>query len=503
MILPFALAILSTWLIHYFFFSKKEVVQQYQFTAPQTAVECVPLNRAIDFVETKRSGVATIESVETKWGSLEFSTDGAAITRLEFERKKDHTTHMIGTIFPPEADEKETRAFIVGLNEKTPYVYRLVGKRDLGETIEVEFEGTSDIATIKKIFVVHKQINKMDLKLSVDPKGDEPVQVRLFYPAPIMPTLKDQNQTAADVIYGKDSFKKISRDNVVPDTFWVEPVMFGVENKYFMHSLIHDADHFTQRAYYKLMGKQHMLAIIEGSATSEQKEWTMSFYLGPKESGAMSAVDQRLEQALDYSGFWAPISRVLLLILNWLFDYLHNYGWAIVVLTILMKLVLLPFSLRAERSMKEKAEMQKRLQYIKQKYKDDPQARTQAEAEFMRKHGLGLSGCLPMLAQIPIFFGLSRVLSSSIELYKASFLWIPDLSGPDPYYILPILVMLGMLGSSTTSMDAKQRLPMMAAGLAFGAISISLSSGLVLYIALSTLLNVMQTRLFKLFRLVG
>ncbi len=503
MIFPLVLAILSTWLIQYFFFSKKEAPQTYQFTAPQTAVECVPLYKNITFVDTKRPRTPTIESVETKWGHLEFSTEGAALTRLSFERTMNNTRQEIGTIFPPELEDKDNRAFIVGLNEESPYIYRLIDRRDEDDKIEIVFEGTSDQAKIKKTFIVYKDIHQVDLKLSIDPKDGASVQARIFYPAPIMPALKAQNQTAADVMYGDDTFKKIYLDSVTQDTFWVTPLLFGVENKYFMHSLVHDSNSFVQRAYYKLAGEKQLFAVIEGPAVEKKQEWVVSFYLGPKESQAMAAVDTKLERALDYSGFWAPISRVLLMILNWLFDYFHNYGWAIVVLTILMKLVLLPFTLRSERGMKQKADMSKRLKYIKQKYKDDPQARTQAEVEFMRKHGLGLGSCLPLLAQMPIFFGLQRVLSSSIEMYKASFLWMKDLSSPDPYYILPVLVMLGMLGSVGANADAKQRLPMIAAALAFGAFSVSFSAGLVLYIALSTLLNVVQTRAFKFFRLVG
>ncbi len=120
----------------------------------------------------------------------------------------------------------------------------------------------------------------------------------------------------------------------------------------------------------------------------------------------------------------------------------------------------------------------------------------------MRKHGLGLAGCLPMLMQVPIFFGLSRVLSSSIELYKSPFLWMTDLSAPDPYYIMPILVMLGMLSSAFTAVDIKQRLPIIAMAFAFGAVSSSMSAGLVMYIALSTLLNMAQNQIFRMLRLV-
>jgi len=499
---PFILTVSTVWLFNYFFLSKKDA-GQYQFTAPQTAVECAPLNRIINFVDTKRIS-PKIETVHTSWGTVEFSTNGAAVTRLEFERPMDHKTQLISTIFPPDEKEQEDRAFILALNEQAPYAYRLADRQETDSAIAITFEGSSEAARITKTFVVYKNTHQMDLKLSIDPKGDNVVQARLFYPAPIMPALQEQNQTAGDIIYGADTFKKIYRDSIKPDTFWISATLFGVENKYFMHSLVGDADGFVQRAYYKLIGSNQLQAILEGPSTNKEIEWTLSFYLGPKEGKAMAAVDPRLEKALDYSGFWAPISRLLLLILNWLFMYLHNYGWAIVVLTILTRLVLLPFSLRAERGSKDRTEAQKRLQYIKQKYKNDPQARQQAEFEHMQKYGFGLAGCLPNLAQVPVFFGLSRVLSSSIELYGASFLWIKNLSAPDPYYILSVIVVLGMLASAfTMSGDAKQRLPMIAMGVVFGVVSMSFSAGLVLYIALGGALNILQTRLFKLFGLIG
>src|SRR3970040_1820632 len=110
---PLILTVSTVWLFNYFFFTKKDTVQ-YQFTAPQSAVECAPLNRNLDFVDAKRS-VPKIETVTTSWGTLEFSTHGAALTRLAFEREMDHKTQSIGTIFPSAEDEKEDRAFLVGL----------------------------------------------------------------------------------------------------------------------------------------------------------------------------------------------------------------------------------------------------------------------------------------------------------------------------------------------------------------------------------------------------
>ena len=227
----------------------------------------------------------------------------------------------------------------------------------------------------------------------------------------------------------------------------------------------------------------------------------MSFYFGPKETSAIVPVDVRLEKTLDY-GWFAPVSKFLLVVLNWLYKYLHNYGLAIIILTLLIKLLLLPFSIQGEKSMKQRAEAQKKLTYIQQRYKDDPQTLARERAEFMRKHGMpGLGGCLPILLQIPIFFALSRVLVNSLELYQAPMLWISDLSARDPYYILPVFVALSMLGQATTA-DPKQRLSMVAMAFVFGAFTASFSAGLALYIGMSTLLSVAQTRILKFLNVV-
>ena len=488
MIVPFILALGTTWAIHHFFFTSKDGGQQYEFSAPQSKVECQPLQKTINFDEQKRPKLAQTIPIETSWGSLEFSTDGGALSRLTFKRPMNGKEREIGTIYP--TDEKKMAPFLVALDKGTPFYYRLKEQSEAGSTIQLTFEASSDEATITKTYVIYKAIRQVDLKLTIDPRGNKAVQPRIFYPAPIMPELKDQQLIAADILYGADTFKKEYRDSVKPDAYWVEPTLFGVENKYFVHSLVSDADRFVQRAYFEPVGTQQLQAILEGPVVEKATTWHMAFYLGPKELSAMKPVDERLENTLDYSGMWAPISRVLILILNWLYKYVHNYGWAIIILTALMRLLLLPFSLRAKKGMKDRAETQKKLQYIQQKYKDDPQMRAQAQAEFMRKNGLGLTGCLPLLIQLPIFLGLSRVLSSSIELYQAPFLWISDLSASDPYYILPVAVSIGILWRALTTKDNSQRVPMLVMGLVFGAVSATLPAGLVLYIAIGSLLNV-------------
>jgi len=213
----------------------------------------------------------------------------------------------------------------------------------------------------------------------------------------------------------------------------------------------------------------------------------------------MAAVDNRLQKTLDYAGFLAPISQFLLMILNWLYKYVGNYGLAIILLTFLIKLILLPFSWGSEASAQKQKEVQKKLAYLQQRYKNEPETLRREKEELIRKHGLpGLGSCLPLLIQMPIFFALSRLLSSSIELYGASMLWIKDLSVPDPYYIIPFLVLCIMLLQATT-MDAQQRMTFVMMAFIFGAISTTMSAGLALYIAVSTLLGIMQISAGKMF----
>lgn len=498
LILPFILAVLTTWAIQHFFFGKK-TVDQYRFTAPQSAVECTPLQKTISFGRDERKNdVLTV--VETEWGICEFASQGAILNRLEFNHTVDGKAELLGTIFPSAEVTPEFQAFMVGLDADTPRSYQLVDRRDTADFSVLVFQGNSDHGTIQKTFTVHKKIKKIDLALELSPRSSKTMRARVFYPAPIMPGLKD-DVVSADIIDGAESFSKISRDSLQLDQGWVKPQVFGLEDKYFIHALVKDENGFVQRAYFDTNDKKALTAIVEGPAVHERTQWNLSFYVGPKESKSIKAVDARLEQTLDYSGWLSPISKALLYLLNLLYDYCHNYGIAIIILSILIKIVLLPLAVSSERSMKGRAEMQKKLAYIQQKYKDDPQARAQAQAEFMQKHGLGLAGCLPLLLQIPIFFGLSRVLSSSIELYKAPFLWMSDLSARDPYYILPILVVIGMLSSAFNVQDTKQRLPIIAMAIAFGALSTSMAAGLVMYIAISTILNMVQTRVFTWLRL--
>ncbi|MDP3889157.1 MAG: YidC/Oxa1 family insertase periplasmic-domain containing protein, partial [bacterium] len=445
--------------------------------------------------------------VNTSWGQLVFSTEGASLESIGFKSDIDGKTELLRTIFPVADTERESRCFLIGLQEKTPYFYDLIKREDTDNQTTLVYEANNDLGTLRKTFVVDQHKHVIDLIVEIDPKQEVSgiIEPRIFYPSPIVPNIINQDVISGIVIDKQESFEKIARSKIDVQRGWFEPSLFGTDDRYFVHTMINDQDNFVQRAYYKLSGLSTLFSILEGPEVTQKTNWKVSFYFGPKEVESLVAVDPRLEKTLGFYGFLAPVSKLLLKILKWLYGYLHNYGFAIIALTILIKLLLLPFTWRSERNMKQsakqRAEFQKKLSYLQQRYKDDPDQLSRERAELIRKDGIpGLgAGCLPvLLIQMPIFLALNGILSSAIELYRAPMLWISDLSSPDPYFVLPILVGLAMLGQAMT-VEASQRMTMIVMALVFGAVTAYLSAGLALYIVVSTALGVLQTMIINFF----
>ncbi|MFC1841727.1 YidC/Oxa1 family insertase periplasmic-domain containing protein, partial [Candidatus Dependentiae bacterium] len=476
------------------------------FIAPKSKLEERPLNKEVDFIDEKRLSPRVLTDVETDLATYVFSTDAASLNRLEYKGDVNGNLAGLATVFPVSDTEREDRCFLVALDKKTPYFYNFLGKKENEYVVELNYRydsPNSDFIVDKK-FSVYKKTYKIDLLVEITPKKalKESYEARLFFPAPVMPALGKNDQMAAVVINEKGNMDRTLRGSLNDLQGWRMPRLFGADNKYFAHAMIDDPEQFAQRAYYKVIGENKMFSILEGPQEKEKKSWTTSFYFGPKEEQALVAVDKRLVKFIEYSGWFAPIanpiSKLLMLILRFLYKYLKNYGWAIIILTLIIRLIMLPFTIKAEKSMKQRLEFQKKLEYLQKKYKHDKSALARERAELIKKHGMpGLGGCLPLLFQLPIFIALSNLLRSSIELYKAPFiLWIKDLSAPDPYYVLPILMSVSMLAQAFTA-DPKSRFMMIAMALVIGPLFASMPAGLGLYIVASVGLGVLQTFLVK------
>ncbi len=517
------------------------------FVAPTSQQMVKPLNTEIDFIDIQRKLEETLSEIETNWAKLAFSTYGASLDSLVFKQLISGKMQEIPVVFPPVSTEQEKRCFLIGLAEKTPYYYTLekVEKRqkETGDGIdsyELVYKAETDAVEIQKTFIVYNDISKINLKLDIKPKqrahdsiitniagniansmpssiadrvssfvggntgAYKSVEPRILFSSPFIPSLGVKDAISSLVIDQNGVFKKTARDKTDMQRGFYKPGLFGSEDTYFVHALIEDKDQFAQRAYYSIMGNNALFSFVEGPSITAPYSGELSFYFGPKEMSMFTAVgDVRLEKTLGYSGVLAPLSRFLLRSLQWLYGYIGNYGWAIIVLIMIMQFCMIPFTLQGERSAKKQKEFQKKMAYLQQRYRNDSEGLNRERALLIQKNGIpGLGGCLPVLLfRVPTFFALNAVLNSAIELYQAPFLWINDLSAVDPYFIFPIFVALGMFAQAFT-FESEQRVQMLVMALVMGWFTSTLSAGLALYIATSTLLGVFQTSLLRFFRMV-
>lgn len=227
-------------------------------------------------------------------------------------------------------------------------------------------------------------------------------------------------------------------------------------------------------------------------------------YLGPKDPRVMPQTGARLELAINQGWAWvAPLTRFFAWLLHACYSIVPNYGVAIILLTILVRVVTAPLMTRQMRSMRRMQEMQPRLQEIQEKYKDDRQKQQEEMMKLWRETGFNpVAGCLPMLLQFPVFIGLYYALQSSIDLRQAPFiLWIDDLSRPETLFMLPglelpVRVLPLLMGGSmilqqklspTTVDPAQARMMMTVMPVMFTLLFYQFPSGLVLYWLLSNL----------------
>jgi YidC/Oxa1 family membrane protein insertase len=170
---------------------------------------------------------------------------------------------------------------------------------------------------------------------------------------------------------------------------------------------------------------------------------TMNFsgYVGDKDFKNLKSINPVLTNAIEY-GWFTFAAKPLFALLSWLHGIFGNWGWSIVALTIIIRIVLYPLTYKGMVSMQKIKEIAPKIKEVQARYKGDPQRTNAAVMDMYKKHGANpLGGCLPMLLQIPVFFAIYRVLLNAVELQGAEWaLWINDLSRMDTYYVLPILM---------------------------------------------------------------
>lgn len=230
--------------------------------------------------------------------------------------------------------------------------------------------------------------------------------------------------------------------------------------------------------------------------SGDEKSAAAVFYVGPELANQLKPLAKGLDLTIDYGWLW-PISKLLFWIMDKIHNVVANWGWSIILVTLLIKIIFYPFSDKSYKSMVKMRDLQPKLQALKDRYADDKQALSKAMMELYRTEKVNpMGGCLPMIIQIPVFIALYYVLIESVELRHAPFmLWIQDLSSKDPYYVLPILMGISMFVQQKLSPpppDPTQAKMMMLLPVVFTVFLISFPSGLVLYWLTNNILSILQ-----------
>jgi YidC/Oxa1 family membrane protein insertase len=242
-----------------------------------------------------------------------------------------------------------------------------------------------------------------------------------------------------------------------------------------------------------------------GAAVGGDGVNTFSFFAGPKDTALLGTVDKKLESLIDW-GWFEVIAKPLFLVVNWTAEHLvHNWGWAIMLVTATINFVLFPLRISSMKSSRKMSRLQPQIKAINDRYKsiklNDPRKQEQNEelmALYKREGVNPVGGCLPMILQLPFFYAFYRVLSVSIQMRGANWLWVHDLSQPEtlPIRLLPVILIvtqfLTQRMTPTPGADPSQQKMMMFMPLVLGYMFYFAPSGLVLYWLTSNLVGILQ-----------
>jgi len=352
--------------------------------------------------------------------------------------------------------------------------------------------------------------DKVDYKRTYEVQGDQilvDVAVQFKQKAPekaflnlVSRGLKDDHE-ARDRELDYFANGKIERNRVDKDIDATDvsvPVKWvGAASRYFLFAVLPQSG-APEKVLLQSTGAQNAQASMQYPVVGKQLNLKFKVLFTPKELETLRAIDPSLDTAVNF-GFFTFIGYPILLLLKFIYKFVGNYGVAIIILTLLIKLLTFPLVMKSMKGMRKMAEFQPKMKALKEKHGDNKQAFNQEMMVLMKSSGYNpMSGCFPMLLQMPIFFALYSVLYSAYELYHAPFcFWIHDLSAKDPYYITPVLMMLIMLFQQKLTppqpgMDKTQQKLMRFMPVLFAAFMLAYPVGLCLYMLVNSVFSVLQ-----------
>ncbi|MBI1285765.1 MAG: membrane protein insertase YidC [Thiobacillus sp.] len=394
------------------------------------------------------------------------------------------------------------------LFQLNPGTYRLTGGAAQLE-VPLVWDDPATGVRVEKTYIFKRGSYEIALKIRVINNGTEPVDLTPYFqftrhgeaprgssfflhtytgPAFYTDAKKFQKVAFKDIQDGKADFEKAA------DNGWM-----GIVQHHFVTAWL-PAGNVKREYYTRALGNGLYSAgviLAEGMLEpGQEKTFTVPLYAGPQTQNLLEQTAPGLDLSRDY-GWLTPLAYPIFWALQKIERIVGNWGWAIIILTILLKLALYPLSAAGYKSMAKMKKLTPRLQQLKETYGDDRAKLHQAMAEMYKTERINpLGGCLPILIQIPVFIALYWVLLAAVEMRGAPWIgWIADLTAPDPYFILPIIMgvtSILQVKLNPQPMDPMQAKIMMIMPVAFTVMFVFFPAGLVLYWVTNNILSIAQ-----------
>ncbi|OPY85105.1 MAG: Membrane protein insertase YidC [Syntrophus sp. PtaU1.Bin208] len=454
-------------------------------------------------------------SVDTPLYSAVFSTRGGALKSFTLKKYRDT---IAANSKPIElVDVKETMPYPLSLSFPASSIDISPAAFYSADATALDLKSTSEsrrltfVQTwpgkikIEKIYTFYPQKYVIELEvraynLSAVPLSQE---IALFWNQYVNPAVKEDSYghvgpvsyIAKDV--ERESVKKMEAVKLLgPDVTWG-----GFESKYFISAMIPQNPSLTSLLLSKEPTTNMVSTGLKGPKNiippGQAGFFSYTLFLGPKDYNILQTLGAGLENAIDFGSWLKWLAMPLLVCLKFLYSYVQNYGIAIIILTILIKILFWPLGNKSYKSMKEMQKLQPKMLELREKYKNDKARLSQETMALYKAYKVNpMGGCLPMIIQIPVFFGLYKALLYAIELRHSPFFWwIQDLSEKDPYYITPLIMGATMFiqqKMTPVSGDPTQAKIMLWMPVVFTFMFLNFPSGLVIYWLFNNLLSIGQ-----------